>query len=41
MIKSNAVNEARVAEIEEVDNCFPDIDVNCLLFEDRETQKVK
>lgn len=41
MVKSNAVNEARVAEIEEVDNCFPDIDVNCLLFEDRETQKVK
>ncbi len=41
MIRNNKVNEARVAEIEEIDNCFPDIDVGSLLFEDRETQPVK
>ncbi|MBX9720006.1 MAG: DUF1957 domain-containing protein [Candidatus Obscuribacterales bacterium] len=41
MIRANAVNEARVAEIEEIDNCFPDIDVSSLLYEDRETQAVK
>lgn len=41
MIRGNSVNEQRVAEIEEIDNCFPDIDVNCLLYEDRETQAVK
>jgi len=38
MIRGNTVNKARVAEIEEVDNCFPDIDVDYLLSEDMETQ---
>jgi hypothetical protein len=41
MIRSNSIDEAKVAGMEEIDNCFPDIDVSCLLFEDRETQAVK
>ena len=41
MISGNSVNETRVAEIEEIDNCFADIDSGCLLFEDRETQVAK
>lgn len=41
MIRGNSIDEARVAGMEEIDNCFPDIDVSCLLFEDRETQAVK
>ena len=41
MIRGNSIDEAKVEEMEEVDNCFPDIDVSCLLYEDRETQKVK
>jgi 1,4-alpha-glucan branching enzyme len=41
MISSSSVNETRVAEIEEIDNCFAEIDSGCLLFEDRETQVAK
>lgn len=41
MIRAGQIDEAKLAEIEGIDNCFPDIDVACLLYNDREKQSVK
>lgn len=41
MIRSKKIDEARLQTIEEIDNCFPNIDVGCLLYDEREKQSVK
>ena len=41
MVRGDTINKARVAEIEEVDNCFQDVDVDCLLYEDLESPAAK
>lgn len=39
-IRSGNIDEQRLAEIESIDNCFPDVDIHCLLFEERQKQPV-
>jgi 1,4-alpha-glucan branching enzyme len=41
MLRSNNINKARVAEMEEVDNLFPDVEPDYLLYQDMETQLAK
>lgn len=41
MLHNHSINESRLAEIEEIDNCFPAIELSYMLYDEREKQPVK